>query len=825
MKNINQQIGDRLANILGNPEEFILEHQCFNGMCLFTSVIFFVSVGINYLIGLNLGIVLSSLLFAFFFSLFYFYSRFRGFFYPIYWIVLVCGCLFVSIAWFYSGGISGTATTISLIILSMINLISDKGRRLISILILSSNLGVLYLIEYFHPNLILSYESEKVRFFDNYFTFIFSVLIISFVIHFTMSHFRSERKKVKDREEKLKLILNNIPDLAWLKDSESKFTIVNTPFSVACDVPISDIIGKTVFDIWPKKKAEQFWKDDIEVLTTGKTMYKEEILFDRQLNEKRYETIKNPILDQHGKITGSVGIARDITARYEYEDRLKKYERIVGTSMDQMMLVDRDYQYEAANSSYLKAHVCDEKDLIGMAMAEVYGNDVFERKIKSYLDKAFLGEVVTYEDEVIYKGIGQRHVEISYFPYKDTKGTTLSVVAHIKDITDKKQMKQRLIQSEKMEAIGTLAGGIAHDFNNILSGIMGYAQLGTMNIDQPGKVNRHLEQIIKGAIRAGELVQQILTFSRQSEYEKRPLKAALVIKEALKLIRASIPAFIEIKEDIDSKSIILADPSQIHQIVMNLCTNAYHAMLETKGTLSISLKDINISDQENFWGPDVSPGDYLKLEVCDTGHGMDEQLLKKIFDPYFTTKEIGKGTGLGLAMVQGIVEEHNGYIFINSEIGEGSRFSILFPVIESPTDKDCLIPSEKEILPKGTERIMIVDDEESILFSTRELLEDCGYKVTAFSDGQQAFHAFKQNPDQYDLIITDMTMPKMTGDELALEILKIRPGLPMILCTGYSDRISEDRALKIGICRFVQKPLISQELTVLVRSVLIDTRI
>ena len=820
MNNLKQRTDEILENVFGNHEDFILEHQCFNGICFFTAIIFFISVVLNYLIGLNIEMVIGSLSFGFFFSLSYFFSRFKGYFYPVYWTVLACGCMFVSFAWFYTGGILGPATIISLIILAMINMISSKKRRLISIIVLSLNLGILYRIEFILPDLIIPYENNKARFIDNYLTFIMAVLIISFAIHFTMQHFRSERKKVKDSEEKLKAILNNIPDLAWLKDNESKFTIVNKPFSEACGVPMHDIIGKTVFNVWPRKVAEQYQKDDFEILTTGKSLYREVILSDRQQGEKRFETIKKPIMDQKGKISGIVGIARDITARYEYEDRLKKYERIVGTSMDQMALVNREYKYEAANNSYLTAHACTEQNLVGYTVAQVNGTDVFEKKIKPYLDKALTGEVVSYQDEVQYNGIGRRHVEVSYFPYKNNKGITISVVAHIKDITDKKQMEQRLIQSEKMEAIGTLAGGIAHDFNNILSGILGYAQLGKINIDKPGKLNRHLDHIIKGSQRAGELVRQILTFSRQYEYEKQPLEVAIVVKEVLKLIRASIPAFIEIREEIVSESIILADPSQIHQIIMNLCTNAYHSMLETKGTLTVTLKDVKITTQEGILGPDITPGNYLKLEVGDTGHGMDKQTLEKVFDPYFTTKEVGKGTGLGLALVHGIVEEHNGCILVDSKIGKGSCFQVFFPVIEKETNIDEHPALDKESLPKGAERIMIVDDEKSILFSTRELLEDCGYQVSAFLDGQQAFDKFKNAPEKFDLVITDMTMPKMTGDDLALEVLKIRPDLPIILCTGYSDRISEERAMEIGIRRFVQKPLISQDLTVLIRNVL-----
>ncbi|MBU1585850.1 MAG: PAS domain-containing protein, partial [Proteobacteria bacterium] len=753
MSNLKQHKDKILTDVFGNTEAFILEHQCFNGMCFFTAVIFIVSVAMNYLIGLNLEITLGTLFFGFLFSFFYYLSRFKGYFYPIYWSVLFFGCLFVSLAWFYTGGISGTATSISLIILAIINLITAKGRRIVSIFILSLYLGMLYLVEYIRPDLVVPYDNNAARFIDNYFTFIIAVLIISFVIHFTMQHFRSERKKVTDREGKLKAILDNIPDLVWLKDDTQKITIANKPFSDVCGKPILNIINKTVFDIWPQKKAEQFQTDDLEILATGKTLHREETLVDIHDEEKRFEIIKKPIMDQQGKITGIVGIARDITARYEYEDRLKKYERIVGTSMDQMALVNTDYQYEAANNSYVAAHACQEVDLVGRTVAKVHGVEAFEKKIKPRMDKAFLGEVVIYQDEVLYDGIKKRHVEVSYFPHKNGKGITISVVVHIKDITDNKQMKQRLIQSEKMEAIGTLAGGIAHDFNNILSGILGYAQLGKINIDQPGKVNRHLDQIIKGSQRAGELVKQILTFSRQYEYEKQPLEVAIVVKEALKLIRASIPAFIEIKENIDSKAVVLADPSQIHQIIMNLCTNAYHSMLETKGTLTVILTDLKITDPQTI-STTLPPGDYLKLEVCDTGHGMDEQTLEKVFDPYFTTKDVGKGTGLGLALVQGIVEEHNGCILVDTKIGQGTSFKLFFPVMEKETRLSDLPAADNLPLSKGTERIMIVDDEKNLLEALqRKLRKDFALETALGPD--EGLAALK-NRGPFSVVISDL---------------------------------------------------------------------
>ncbi len=699
MKRLREKSGEFFAYISGSKENIVLEHQCFNSICFLTAGVFFITILLNYLIGLPREIILTSLLCGIFFAVFFYLSRFRGFFKAIYWLVLLCGFLFVSAAWFYTGGISGTATIITLIIIAVINLVATGRRRLISICILSLYLGALYWIEFAHPGMIVGYDRSEARFVDNYLSFLIAVFLVSFVIYFTMQHFRSERNKVEESEEKLKAILDNIPDLAWLKDSETRYTMVNQPFCDTCGMAVRDIVGKTAFHVWPPPLAEQFRKDDQKILSTGEILRNEENLIHWQEGEKRYETIKKPIIDQWGEITGIVGIARDIT--------------------------------------------------------------------------------------------------------------------------DKKEMEKRLLQSEKMEAVGTLAGGIAHDFNNILSGIMGYAQLGKYNLDRPDKLDKQLDQIVKGSERAGELVQQILTFSRQRQNEKRPLKAYVFVKEALKLIRATIPTFIEIEERIDSEAYILADPAQLHQIVTNLCTNAYQSMLETRGTLTVILKDAVFAGHEKMSGLTVPPGRYIELSVADTGQGMDRQVMEKIFEPYFTTKAEGKGTGLGLSLVHGIVEDHGGVIGVESEPGRGSCFRILFPVIDSPgeADRAAVVP-EPSALMRGSERILIVDDEKSILFSTGELLSGCGYEVSTFLNPKAALAAFIKEPDRWELMVTDMNMPQMTGDELALEVMAVRPGFPVILCTGYSDRISEERARALGIRRFIQKPLVGGDLTHQIRRVL-----
>ncbi len=455
-----------------------------------------------------------------------------------------------------------------------------------------------------------------------------------------------------------------------------------------------------------------------------------------------------------------------------------------------------------------------------------YHDTKVQQQLKEAVKKATQGNLVRYETTNISKDDKIRNIDISIKPVFNSSGEVAFIIAEARDITEyklaareRKKIAVQMEKSQKMEAIGTLAGGIAHDFNNILSGILGYAQLAEMNLDNPIKAKGHIAQVTKGAQRAAGLVQQILTFSRQTEYEKHPLSLYLVVKETLKLLRSSIPTIIEINEDIVSRAKVLADPTQMHQVIMNLCTNAYHAMGETGGVLTVKLDEVEISNARDVFGHGIKNGRYLKLEITDTGLGMDKKTLLKAFDPYFTTKEVGKGTGFGLALVYAIVEEHDGYIQIESSVGQGSSFFVYLPAVKPKADHASNLKEEKP-LKGGTEKIMVVDDEEDIRLIFQEFLIEYGYIVQTFENGFKAFEAFEKTPDQFDLVVTDMTMPQMTGDELARNLLKVRQDIPIILCTGYSETISEAEILEIGVRKYLQKPVSNKELAGLIREIL-----
>ncbi len=397
-------------------------------------------------------------------------------------------------------------------------------------------------------------------------------------------------------------------------------------------------------------------------------------------------------------------------------------------------------------------------------------------------------------------------------------GILLDITERKKTEDEKKKLEERLLQAQKMEAIGTLAGGIAHDFNNILSAILGYSEMAREDSPSGSPVADDLDKVLSAGNRAKGLVQQILAFSRQDDAECIPLLPASIVKESIKMLRPSLPTTIEFNQNIDSNTgLIFADPTHIHQILMNLCTNAFHAMEETGGRIDISLKETDLSLEDLVHEPSVEAGAFIQLSICDSGPGIPPEIKDKIFEPYFTTKDTGKGTGMGLSIVHGIVQSCGGFITSYSELGEGTAFHVFLPIFRQ---KDLPGTQAAEPLPIGRERILFVDDEEILAEMGKDILERLGYHVTVRSNSLQALETFQNQPDQFDIIITDQTMPGMTGADLSRRILQIRPNIPIILCTGYSTIMSKEKAKSIGIKEFVLKPLAKRDIANLVRKVL-----
>lgn len=383
---------------------------------------------------------------------------------------------------------------------------------------------------------------------------------------------------------------------------------------------------------------------------------------------------------------------------------------------------------------------------------------------------------------------------------------------------EKKKLERQLRQAQKMEALGTLAGGIAHDFNNILSAVLGYSELGMQDVDDTAHpLYPKLKAIHHAGHRAKALVEQILSFSRMQEQLQAPVKISPIVKEALKLLQTSLPANIQVRSKIEADHPVMGDPTQIHQIIMNLCTNAYHAMLETGGVLSVSLEQVIIGEPENAGPLNLEPGSYVRLVVSDTGTGISPAILERIFEPYFTTKEKGKGTGLGLAVVHGIVKSHRGEIAVKSVVGEGTTVTVFLPVSGEDLSENGVEPAS---IPRGSEHILLVDDEKDLVEIGREMLQRLGYRVTGVVGSIAALETFKTDPFRFDLVVTDYNMPGLNGDQMARQMLEIRPGAPIIVCTGFSEVFDPQRAQSIGIRRVLMKPLTMESIAHAVRGVL-----
>ncbi len=489
---------------------------------------------------------------------------------------------------------------------------------------------------------------------------------------------------------------------------------------------------------------------------------------------------------------------------------------------------DTDGRYLVCNSAY--------KDFFGKTSEQIIAADAFAlhppELAQFYHDKDdelyLTGQAQAYETKLL-NGRGELRDGIVHKALlTDGNGITTGLVGAILDITernraeeDKKKLQSQLMQAQKMEAIGTLAGGIAHDFNNILGAILGYAEM--VREDSPdGSATAHdLDQILQAGHRAKDLVKQILAFSRQAEAERIRLQPATIIKETVKLLRASLPTTITILPAIDPGTLpILADPIQLHQLIMNLCTNAFHAMEEHGGTLSISLSNVQPAEQKTADESGNQGAHCIRLSIRDTGTGIAPEIREKIFDPYFTTKETGKGTGMGLAIAHGIVTSYGGTITFDSEPGQGTTFHVTLPALIE-MDHFPPPPSTSEMRPPlGAEHILFVDDEKILVDMTRTMLERLGYHVTVRNSSLQALTTFAKQPYAYDLVITDQTMPGMTGIDLARRMLQLRPNLPIILCTGYSSLITEDKAKAAGIKGLTMKPIAKGDIAKLIRKVL-----
>jgi len=535
-----------------------------------------------------------------------------------------------------------------------------------------------------------------------------------------------------------------------------------------------------------------------------------------------------PMISEGGDILGGVGIIEDITERKQAEvarwESEVKFRSVVEKSPLGIAIVDDNFMCIYVNKEMSIFSGYPEQEMVGANFSLLLSEESKAKGIERY-QRRQRGEDTPsrYEFSFVRKTGEARMGEVWGATYIDSSGRVNSLIQVI-DITERKQAEEdkakleaQLQQSQKMEAIGTLAGGIAHDFNNILAAIIGYTEM-AMDEDSKEIRQRDLRETLSGAERARNLVKQILTFSRQDDHEKKHLDIKVLLQEAVKFLRSSIPTTIEINQQLTEESCnIIADPTQMHQVIMNLCTNASHAMKVAGGTLKIELANVELAKDEIPSHPDLQTGHYVKLTISDTGHGIDPALIQRIFDPFFTTKSVDEGTGLGLSVVYGIVKSHGGIINVYSEPDKGAAFHVYLPRITYGEDMKV---DRRKPVTGGTERILFVDDEPALVDLGRRMLSSLGYYVTSVLSSVAALDLFQAKPESFDLVITDMTLPKMTGIDLSRELLKIRPNIPIILCSGIKDPDTEAQVKAMGIRAYIMKPLTKRELANAIRNTL-----
>ena len=588
-----------------------------------------------------------------------------------------------------------------------------------------------------------------------------------------------------------------------------------------------DIVRNIIHPNW-RQYCRSLWEN----LLAGRVSPSNEYQIVHKSGEARWVNQRNVLIrDAAGNPVAIEGLVSDVTRRKRSEVALEKAAREWCACMDAlddaMYLLDLDRRILRANKAFYEMTGTSPEQAVGRHIAEIVhprGEEALCPVCRSQEEKK--DAIFTMEADHPGNPLGKPLESITKI-IRDSGGAPMSILMSLRDLTntrkdleEKKRLEARLRQAQKMEAIGALAGGIAHDFNNILSPILCYSEIVLETLDSANPVYEDIEQIYMAGKRARELVKQILSFSRRNKEEFRPLQIQHIIREALNLLRSSIPSTIRIEKHIDNACPpVYADPSQIHQVIMNLCTNAYHVMREKGGILTVSLTRETINAQQTPDNPDFEPGGYVRLEVRDTGGGMPETIKQKIFDPYFTTKGAGEGTGLGLAIVQSVVENCRGKILVESQEGKGTSFLIYLPAIDGTAEES--IENHRDSYPGGQEKVLLVDDDEVIVEMEEALLESLGYTVAGFIDAGEALAAFQNNPGGYDVLIIDMSMPDKNGLEVASECKKIRPDIPVILCAGFSEP-AVPVGIASGVGEFLMKPVLKKDLALTMRKLLDD---
>lgn len=630
------------------------------------------------------------------------------------------------------------------------------------------------------------------------------------------------------------LILDAIGEGIFGLDPKGNHTFVNPQAAKMLGYAPEELVGQPSHALWHHSRQDGTHFPDVEcpiyqTLRDGKVHHLEDDFFWRKDGSSFPVEYTSTPIHEDGRLAGAVVSFKNISDKKKVMRDLvaseNRYRAIASAAQDAIILMDDHGRIVYWNPAAERIFGYTEKEALGRDLHDLVMPTRFALEMKKGMARFWgdgSGDVIgkVLEMTALRKGGSEFPVELTVSSLRQDEGWW--AVGIVRDISEREQeraerenLQAQLRHSQKMEAIGTLAGGIAHDFNNILAAIMGYTELALLEAEE-GVLRDTLIEVRKASGRAKDLVAHILAFSRQGEMAKTPVNVAPIIKETLKMLRASLPTTIEIKQTMGRDlGKIYADPTQIHQVLMNLCTNAAHALREKGGVLEVALVQVRLKDEPILRTFTLDPGNYLKLTVHDTGQGIEPLILTRIFDPFFTTKNRGEGTGLGLSVVHGIVTSHGGAIDVQSVPGEGTSFILYFPVLESVSET--VAAAVVDAPPTGKERVLLVDDELALIEMGERILVYLGYQVTSRTSSIEALELFRDQPDNFDLVITDYTMPNMTGGELAKHILAIRPEMPIVLCTGFSEVFTEEKAQALGIKGYVMKPISIHDLAKICR--------